>query len=52
MWNYKKKINPYFILVASQNPKIEGFTNQRDELSQKFISRFKVVEFPSFEINE
>lgn len=48
----KKKINPDFILVATQNPKIEGFTNQRDELSQKFISRFTVVEFPSFEINE
>jgi nitric oxide reductase NorQ protein len=48
----KKKINPDFILVATQNPKIEGFTNQRDELSQKFISRYTVVEFPSFEINE
>lgn len=52
MWTIKKKINPDFILVATQNPKIEGFTNQRDELSQKFISRFTVVEFPSFEINE
>jgi midasin (ATPase involved in ribosome maturation) len=47
-----KKINPNFILVATKNPKIEGFTNQRDELSQKFISRYTVVEFPSFEINE
>ena len=37
------KIHPDFILVATQNPKIEGFTNQRDELSQKFISRFTVV---------
>ena len=41
-----------FIIVATQNPKIEGFTNQRDELSQKFLSRFTVVEFPSFEIEE
>lgn len=48
----KKKMNKDFIIVATQNPKIEGFTNQRDELSEKFISRFTVVEFPSFEINE
>ena len=48
----KKKIHPDFIIVARQNPKIKGFTNQRDELSKKFISRFTVVEFPSFEINE
>jgi MoxR-like ATPase len=41
-----------FIIVATQNPKMEGFTNQRDELSQKFLSRFTVVEFPSFEIEE
>ena len=25
---------------------------ERDELSQKFMSRFNVVEFPSFEIDE
>ena len=48
----KKTIKKDFILVATQNPKIEGFTNQRDELSQKFLSRFTVVEFPSFEIDE
>ena len=48
----KKYIHNDFILVATQNPKIEGFTNQRDELSQKFLSRFTVVEFPSFKIEE
>lgn len=47
-----KKIHPDFIIVATQNPKTEGFTNQRDEISQKFISRFTVVEFPAFEIDE
>ena len=47
-----KKMHPDFIIVATQNPKIEGFTNQRDEISQKFISRFTVVEFPAFEIDE
>jgi midasin (ATPase involved in ribosome maturation) len=31
----KKKIYNDFIIVATQNPKTEGFTNQRDELSQK-----------------
>lgn len=46
------KKNNNFIIVATQNPKIEGFINQRDELSQKFISRFNVVEFPPFEIDE
>jgi len=29
--------NDDFIIVATQNPKIEGFTNQRDELSQKIF---------------
>jgi len=29
--------------VATQNPKMEGFTSQRDELSQKFLSRFTAV---------
>ena len=47
-----KTMNKDFILVATQNPKMEGFTNQRDELSQKFLSRFTVVEFPAFEIEE
>ena len=47
-----KSMNKDFILVATQNPKMEGFTNQRDELSQKFLSRFTVVEFPAFEIEE
>ena len=45
-------MNPEFIIVATQNPKSEGFVSQRDELSAKFISRFTVVEFPSFEIDE
>ena len=31
----KKKIYNDLIIVATQNPKTEGFTNQRDELSQK-----------------
>jgi midasin (ATPase involved in ribosome maturation) len=48
----KEKMHENFIIVATQNPKIDGFSNQRDELSQKFISRFTVVEFPSFEIEE
>ena len=48
----KKVMNKDFILVATQNPKIEGFSNQREELSQKFLSRFTVVEFPSFDIEE
>ena len=48
----KKIMNKDFILVATQNPKMEGFSNQRDELSQKFLSRFTVVEFPAFEIEE
>ena len=48
----KKKMNKDFILVATQNPKIEGFTNQRDELSQKFLSRFTVLEFPTLEFEE
>ena len=47
-----KKMHKDFILVATQNPKSEGFTSQREELSSKFISRFTVVEFPSFEIEE
>ena len=47
-----KKMSPDFIIVATQNPKTEGFSNQRDELSQKFISRFTVVEFPAFDITE
>ena len=45
-------VHPDFIIVATQNPKSEGFASQRDELSAKFISRFTVVEFPSFEIDE
>ena len=48
----KKKMNKDFILVATQNPKIEGFTNQRDELSQKFLSRFTVLELPNLEFEE
>ena len=48
----KETMHPDFIIVATQNPKNEGFTNQRDELSQKFLSRFTVVEFPAFEIDE
>ena len=48
----KAKMHPDFIIVATQNPKIEGFTNQRGELSQKFLSRFTVVEFPTVEIDE
>ena len=48
----KKIMNKNFILVATQNPRIEGFTNQREELSQKFLSRFTLVEFPPFEIEE
>ena len=48
----KKTMNKDFILVATQNPRMEGFSNQRDELSQKFLSRFTVVEFPAFEIEE
>ena len=47
-----KKMHPDFTIVAAQNPKMEGFINQRDEISQKFISRFTVVEFPAFEIDE
>ncbi len=47
-----KKMHKDFILVATQNPKSDGFTTQREELSSKFISRFTVVEFPSFEIEE
>ena len=48
----EKIMHPDFILVATQNPKIEGFTNQRNELSQKFLSRFTVVEFPAFKFEE
>jgi len=48
----KEIMHEDFIIVATQNPKTEGFINQRDELSQKFLSRFTVVDFPSFEINE
>ena len=33
----KVKCHPDFILIATQNPKIEGFTNQRDELSQNLF---------------
>ena len=45
-------MHPDFIIVATQNPKMEGFTNQRDELPQKFLSRFTAIEFPSFKIEE
>ena len=45
-------MHPDFIIITTQNPKLEGFMNKRDELSQKFISRFTVVEFPSFQIDE
>ena len=48
--NFKK--HPDFRLVATQNPKSEGFTNQRDNLSEKLISRFTVMEFPPFKIEE
>ena len=48
----KVNIHSDFIIVATQNLKSEGFASQRDELSAKFISRFTVVEFPSFEIDE
>ena len=48
----KAKMHPNFIILATQNPKIDGFINQRGELSQKFLSRFTVVEFPAFEIDE
>lgn len=48
----KEKMHPDFIIVATQNPKMEEFTNQRDELSQKFLSRFIAVEFPIFKIDE
>ena len=48
----KVNIHPNFIIVATQNPKSEGFANQRDELSATFIYRFTVLEFPSFEIDE
>ena len=41
-----------FICVATQNPKLGGFINQREELSYKFISRFQVVEFPEIKIDE
>lgn len=48
----KEKMHPDFIFVATQNPKMEWFTNQRDVLSQKFLSRFTAVEFPFFKIGE
>ena len=48
----KEKMHLDFIIVATQNPKMEEFTNQRDELSQKFLSRFIAVEFPIFKIDE
>ena len=48
----KEKMHTDFILVATQNPKMEGFKNWRDELLQKFLSRFTAVEFPSFKIEE
>ena len=41
-----------FYFSCNSKIKIEGFTNKRDELSQKFIFRFIVIEFPSFEINK
>lgn len=44
----KKNINPDFIIVVTQNPKLEGFTNQRDELSQKFLSKFTVLNISFF----
>ena len=44
----KIKMHKDFIIMATQNPKNEKFTNLRDELSKKFISRFTVVEFPFF----
>jgi hypothetical protein len=37
-----KKVDLYFIIVT-KNPKREGITNQRNELSQKFISISKCI---------
>ena len=34
----KKNTHPCFIIIVTQNPRIEGFTNQRNVLPKKFIS--------------
>ena len=49
---YEHETDENFICVATQNPKLGAFSNQREELSDKFISRYQFVEFPEIKIEE
>ena len=46
------KKNKNFRLIATQNPNKGLFANKRQNLGLKFYSRFKVISFPSFSIEE
>ena len=44
--------NPNFRIIATQNPITGNFIHKREELSEKFLQRFQIIEFPSLEIEE
>jgi len=46
------KKHPGFRIVATQNPNKGAFANKRQDLGEKFLSRFQVINFPSFSIQE
>lgn len=46
------KMHENFRLVATQNPNTDKFAAKREELTEKLLSRFQVIEFPAFQIDE
>ena len=46
------KMNPNFKLIATQNPNKGFFAHKRQDLGNKFLSRFQIIKFPDFSEEE
>ena len=47
-----KNIDPNFIIATTKNPKLRDSVIKEMNYRKNFISRFTVVEFPSFDLTE
>ena len=47
-----EKMNPNFSLIATQNPNKGLFENKRQNLGNKFMSKFQIITFPEFSEDE
>lgn len=50
--NGEVKMHPDFRLIATQNPNKGSYANKRQELGLKFSSKFQIINFPAFSIDE